>query len=232
MLFPRENPLLRDFTVPPFGEISEREFEPAIMDAMEMHKDEIAEILGNHHRPSFSNTIEPFTMSDLTLDKAVSTFFNLYAAASTPGMETLAARLAPLLSAHEDSIMHNSKLFSRIRFVYTHFPKRITPEQAFAVWQEILRTAFIEIAAVTPNPRPEIETQLAAAFHTLERQPVPVKFDAPSPLHEPVCRETERMPLGQTKLVLTYKYNRIQMLWTVSASSRDQIQAILMRSGR
>jgi len=129
MLFPRENPLLRDFTVPPFGEISEREFEPAIMDAMEMHKDEIAEILGNHHRPSFSNTIEPFTMSDLTLDKAVSTFFNLYAAASTPGMETLAARLAPLLSAHEDSIMHNSKLFSRIRFVYTHFPKRITPEQ-------------------------------------------------------------------------------------------------------
>ena len=72
MLFPRENPLLRDFTVPPFGEISEREFEPAIMDAMEMHKDEIAEILGNHHRPSFSNTIEPFTMSDLTLDKAVS----------------------------------------------------------------------------------------------------------------------------------------------------------------
>ena len=88
--------------------------------------------------------------------------------------------------------------------------ERITPEQAFSVWQGILRTAFIEIAAVTPNPRPEIETQLAAAFRTLERQPVPVKFDAPSPLHEPVCRETERMPLGQTKLVLTYKYNSIR----------------------
>lgn len=88
--------------------------------------------------------------------------------------------------------------------------ERITPEQAFAVWQGILRTAFIEIAAVTPNPRPEIETQLAAAFRTLERQPVPVIFDAPSPLHEPVCRETERMPLGQTKLVLTYKYNSIR----------------------
>ncbi len=88
--------------------------------------------------------------------------------------------------------------------------ERITPEQAFAVWQEILRTASIEIAAVTPTPRPEIETQLAAAFRTLERQPVPVIFDAPSPLHEPVCRETERMPLGQTKLVLTYKYNSIR----------------------
>ena len=88
--------------------------------------------------------------------------------------------------------------------------ERITPGQAFAVWQGILRTAFIEIAAVTPNPRPEIETQLAAAFRTLERQPVPITFDAPSPLHEPVCRETERMPLGQTKLVLTYKYNSIR----------------------
>ncbi len=88
--------------------------------------------------------------------------------------------------------------------------ERITPEQAYQVWQEILRTAFIEIAAVTPQPRPEIAAYLRTRFAGIPRQPETVVFEAPSPLHTPIRTETECMPLGQTKLVLTYKYGEIR----------------------
>lgn len=88
--------------------------------------------------------------------------------------------------------------------------ERITPEQAYQVWQEILRTAFIEIAAVTPQPRPEIAAYLKSRFDGIPRQPETVVFEAPSPLHTPIRTETEYMPLGQTKLVLTYKYGEIR----------------------
>ena len=87
-----------------------------------------------------------------------------------------------------------------------HEAEGITPEQAYAVWQKILRSAFIEIAAVTPEPKPQLAEALAACFRDLPRQPEPVSFPAPSPVHQPVCTETEIMPVGQTKLVLTYKY--------------------------
>ena len=87
---------------------------------------------------------------------------------------------------------------------------RITPEGAYKVWQEILRTAFIEIAAVTPAPRPEIAEMLSAAFSALPRQPEPIRFEAPSPIRPQRRTETEIMPVGQTKLVLTYKYPAIR----------------------
>lgn len=88
--------------------------------------------------------------------------------------------------------------------------ERITPEQAYAVWQEILRTAMIEIAAVTPAPKPQIAESLSAAFRHLPRQPKPVVFPAPSPVHPVIRTETEIMPVGQTKLVLTFKYREIR----------------------
>ena len=88
--------------------------------------------------------------------------------------------------------------------------EQITPAQAYAVWQEILRTAEIEIAAVTPKPKPQIAACLSDAFRTRRRQPQPVVFQAPSPIRDTVCTETEIMPVGQTKLVLTYKYRELR----------------------
>lgn len=88
--------------------------------------------------------------------------------------------------------------------------EQITAAQAYAVWQNILRTAFIEIAAVTPAPKPQIAAHLQARFGSLNRQPVPVRFEAPSPIQPEIRTESEIMPVGQTKLVLTYKYENIR----------------------
>ncbi|MBP0976139.1 MAG: insulinase family protein, partial [Oscillospiraceae bacterium] len=88
--------------------------------------------------------------------------------------------------------------------------EQITAAQAYAVWQNILRTAFIEIAAVTPAPKPQIAALLQVRFGSLNRQPVPVQFEAPSPIQPEIRTESEIMPVGQTKLVLTYKYENIR----------------------
>ena len=88
--------------------------------------------------------------------------------------------------------------------------ERITPALAFSVWQDILRTAEIEIAAVTPAPKPQIAAILTESFSSLPRQPYPIRFDAPSPVRPQPRIETEIMPVGQTKLVLTYKYRQIR----------------------
>lgn len=85
----------------------------------------------------------------------------------------------------------------------------LTPELAYRVWQEILRTAFVEIIAVTPTPKPQIADRLAAAFGSLPRQPLTFRFDVPSPPKSAPLTQEERMPVGQTKLVLAYKYASI-----------------------
>lgn len=88
--------------------------------------------------------------------------------------------------------------------------EHITPESAYSVWQELLRTAEIEIAAVTPAPKPQITALLTECFRELPRKPYPIQFEMPS-LISPQCRmKTEIMPVGQTKLVLTYKYRSIR----------------------
>ncbi len=88
--------------------------------------------------------------------------------------------------------------------------ERITPATAFSVWQNLLRTAEIEIVAVTPVPKPEIAAHLTACFRDLPRQPYRIQFEVPSPIRAQVRRETEIMPVGQTKLVLTYKYGAVK----------------------
>ena len=85
----------------------------------------------------------------------------------------------------------------------------VTPAQAFAVWQEILHTAEIMAVSVTPEPKPQIRTQLAAALGSIPRPAAEHRFYAPSPRRREPVIEEESLAVGQTKLVLTYKYDSI-----------------------
>lgn len=85
----------------------------------------------------------------------------------------------------------------------------ITPEQAYQVWQEILRTSFTDIICVMPEPKPEIRDAVLNAMNSIRREPEIFSFAAPvQPRTEPVCK-TAFMPLEQSKLVLVYRYDDI-----------------------
>ena len=85
----------------------------------------------------------------------------------------------------------------------------VTPEAAYRLWQEILRSASIEIVAVTPAPKPQIAARFAEAFRTLRREPLQFCFDAPCPPKQAPVLLEEQMPVGQTKLAAAFQYDEI-----------------------
>lgn len=90
-----------------------------------------------------------------------------------------------------------------------NFAEAVTPEQAYQVWQDILHHAEIMAVSVTPEPKPQIEAQLAAALASIPRPDAQHRFYAPSPVKSAPVMQTESLAAGQTKLVLTYKYDSI-----------------------
>ena len=83
------------------------------------------------------------------------------------------------------------------------------PEEAFRLWQEILRTSQIEIVCVLPQPKPQIAEKLRECFAGLPRTPETFCFHVPSPIKQHPAYEKELLPVGQTKLAVTYKYDNI-----------------------
>jgi peptidyl-dipeptidase Dcp len=118
----RKNPLLGEwktpFGVPPFGEIQESDFLPAMQAAIAEENAEVAAIVANPAAPGFSNTIEALEASGDLLGRVGAVFFNLSSAETSPALQATARTLAPLLSAHRDDIRLNQALFARVKAVF------------------------------------------------------------------------------------------------------------------
>ena len=116
------NPLLADwntrFQVPPFAQIKEADFLPAIKDGMARQQAEIAQINCLTEPPSFANTIEALERSGAALDRANAVFSVLHGAETNDKLQELAKVLAPLQSAHRDSIWLDETLFRRVKAVW------------------------------------------------------------------------------------------------------------------
>lgn len=117
----RENPFFVEwntpFQVPPFDIIEIEDYVPAYMEGMEIHDNEIEEIIGNPNDPDFTNTIVALDQSGELLDRVSSVFGNLNSANTNPEMQKIAKDMAPLLSAHYDNIRLNEALFEKVKAV-------------------------------------------------------------------------------------------------------------------
>jgi peptidyl-dipeptidase Dcp len=113
------NPLLAEwntpFGVPPFAEIKEEHFLPAIQEGMARQKQEIAAITASTEAPTFHNTVEALEFSGEALERASAVFGNLTSAETNEKLQALARELAPLQAAHRDSIVLDKALFQRIQ---------------------------------------------------------------------------------------------------------------------
>jgi peptidyl-dipeptidase Dcp len=112
------NPLLAHwdtpFGLPPFAEIDDGQFGPAMDAALDEGRANIAAIAENPEPPSFANTIEALELADATLDRVAGVFFNLAGADSTPAREALQREFAPKFSAYSSEITNNASLFARV----------------------------------------------------------------------------------------------------------------------
>ena len=121
------NPLLNVFDTPhgtaPFHLIKTEHFEPAILQAMEIHDKQVETIIQNPEEPTFANTIEALERSGALLDRVTTIFGNLLSAETSDEMQAIAERIMPQLSKHSNDITLRDELFQRIKYVYDHTDK-------------------------------------------------------------------------------------------------------------
>ncbi|WP_435255445.1 M3 family metallopeptidase [Tenacibaculum sp. A30] len=125
-----KNPLLQDFNTPPFSQIKEENYKPAIKEAIQIAKDEINAIVKNSETPTFENTLVSLDNAGSKLDRATSIFFNLNSAETNKEIQEIAKDISPWLSEFRNDMILNEGLFKRVKTVYDQLPDlNLTPEQ-------------------------------------------------------------------------------------------------------
>lgn len=129
-----QNPFFEKYNTPhetiPFEKITLAHYEPAILEGIKLEQAEVDAIVNNPEAPSFDNTIVALENSGSFLDRPVSVFFNLNSAETSSEMQALAQKIIPQLSAHNNNINLNEKLFARVKAVYSQKDElALNPEQ-------------------------------------------------------------------------------------------------------
>lgn len=119
-----ENPFFTEYTtpfgVPPFDQIKNEHFVPAIDKGMEEQNKEIDSIIKNEAAPDFENTIAALDYSGDLLRKVTSVFYNFNSSNTNNEIQAIAKEIAPKLSAHYDNINLNPELFARVKTVHNN----------------------------------------------------------------------------------------------------------------
>ncbi|OWU70123.1 peptidase M3 [Roseovarius sp. 22II1-1F6A] len=134
------------FDLPPFAEIEDAHFAPAVEQTLAEGRDRIAQIATNPEPPTFANTIDALELADDDLGRVLSVFFFQTSVDSTPTREALQRDFSPLLSAYGSDIMLNADLFARIDALWQQRDALdLTDEQARVL--ELRHRSFVRSGA-------------------------------------------------------------------------------------
>ena len=116
------NPLLTqstlEFELPPFELINDGHYREGFQAGIAEQKAEIEAIIALGEPITFENTVVALERSGATLTRVSNIFFNKSSSDTNDEIDAIEAEFAPLLSAHEDSIMLNPNLFARISWLF------------------------------------------------------------------------------------------------------------------
>jgi peptidyl-dipeptidase Dcp len=115
---PFDRPSTLPFGLPPFAEIRDEHYEPAIERGMREQLAEVQAIVRASDPPTFDNTLVPLERSGQLLTRAVTVFFNKSSADSNDLTNELEERIAPRLAAHHDAILLDPQLYGRIATIH------------------------------------------------------------------------------------------------------------------
>ncbi len=154
------NPLLEQwdtpYGVPPFDQIEDEHYMPALRTGMAEQQAEIAAIVENPDPPTFANTIEELERSGATLNRVSNVFFAVNGAHSNDTTRGVAKEIAPELSAHGDDIALNKPLFDRVEAVYQQRDDLdLTPEQ-----QRLLEETYKQFVRAGANLDQDAQARL------------------------------------------------------------------------
>ncbi|MDO8338688.1 MAG: M3 family metallopeptidase [Microcella sp.] len=128
------SPSTLPYQLPPFAEISDDHFGPAIERGMAEQRAEIAAITAQTEPATFANTMEPLERSGQLLTRVLRVFFNKSSADSNDASNALEEEFAPKLAAHEDAITLDSALYARIAALHEQRDDLdLIPEQRYLI---------------------------------------------------------------------------------------------------
>lgn len=120
------NPFARESELPyhavAFDKIKDADFKPAFEAAIKLHMAEIERIAGDTAAPTFENTLVALEKSGAMLNRVDLAFNVLTGANTNDDLQKTEEEMAPKLSAHNDEIYLNEKLFKRVDVIYRQLP--------------------------------------------------------------------------------------------------------------
>ncbi len=133
-----ENPLLSPsslpYGLPDYAAIRPEHYLPAFQQAFADQKREIDAITRVRSMPTFENTMIALESSGKLLGEIARTFYTVSSADATPEIQEIEEQLAPLMSAHQDSIELDAALYWRVRTLHDQLDDlALEPEQRYLV---------------------------------------------------------------------------------------------------
>ncbi|HEY8229828.1 MAG TPA: M3 family metallopeptidase, partial [Rhodanobacteraceae bacterium] len=115
---PFYKPSTLPFQAPDFSKIKDSDYQPAMEEGMQQQRAEIEKIADNPAAPTFDNTLVAMERSGQMLTRVMLAFSTVAGANTDDTLQKVQEAEAPKLSAHQDSIYLNPKLFARIQTLY------------------------------------------------------------------------------------------------------------------
>ena len=165
------NPLLKastlEFQFPPFDQLKDEHYAPAIEQGMREQVAEVEAIANQKDAPSFDNTIVALEKTGALFNRATTVFFNLAGTVTNDAMNKVRADTAPKLAAHLDAILLNDALFQRVKSLYDRRAElKLDAESERLLWRYY--TDFVRAGANLDAKQKETLKKLNAEIATLQ----------------------------------------------------------------
>lgn len=155
------------FHYPQFDHIDNAHFVPAFERGMEEQLAEIEAIANQAEDPTLDNTLLPMERSGQILNRVASVFFSMTSANTNDELEEIRTEMAPKLSAHNDQILLNGKLFARIQALYDQRNELELDPESFRLVEENYKD-FVRAGARLSDADKESLKAINAEMATLQ----------------------------------------------------------------
>ncbi|MFN4185717.1 MAG: M3 family metallopeptidase [Hyphomonas sp.] len=156
------NPFRAEWTgaygVPPFAQIDDAHFMPAVKKGIVEMRAEIDAIVSNPEAPTFENTILALEMSGESLTNVVRVFSNITNTDTNDTLNALEGEIYPILTREQDAVTFNPALYARVKAVYDQRDRLGLDEQE-ARLLELTHRNFVRSGAALPA---DVQAEIAS----------------------------------------------------------------------
>lgn len=162
---PFDRPSTLPYEAPPFDQIQDTDYQPAIEAGIAASLAEVRKIADNPAPPTFDNTIVALEKQGQMLDRAQAAFGQVAQANTNPTLQAAQTALGPKLAAYQDAINLDPKLWARVKTLHEQAGSlKLTSEQTMLLdtyYKQFVR-AGAQLSAADQATLRDLNQQLSA----------------------------------------------------------------------